>query len=827
MNEFKYTSRPYVSRVNLETLGKSFDTLEQGHKEAVKTASDLSRTIASLNMNEKENDFKANLLNEIQSTIENNTVYGNSYAALDDIIIKSGDLLSNPAVTGRLKAQQAYEEYNRNIDNNKDLTERDKLYFKEHNPYYYKDEVNNEGKIIGGTTWQPTVSPTKYFDLQNALVMAINIAAKESGGGTTVRYIDANGNPITDIRKAWNGEIYDEITTSWNRLSKEKIRQALKSVIESTGGAVESLQQQYDIAVWDNQKKQNTSNQLIKDGEVTDENGNLLNLQQWIEKKVGEGINAASYYNQNSSRRMGSGYSKWIAAIQKQQQGNKDISPYITGTSGKIKMNTTPALAFKSIEEATTLRKNINEIWKSMGNNYKLFKDNESEVDFNTVLGIPDSSKLSKENKAKFAVLSDMIEQYNNTINFYARQTKNLDKKDKDAFTASIAGYDTTKLISGSTNADKIISDKNLLKSNGAKYIIFKDKKTEKKVAINIDKFYKNTSIIDKYMNNNYEMSVTDKNDHVIGTGWKDKIYGDGLVDSIYKHMKSIMKEGVKVVDKMNTISDSQSRTSDVVSYSVGTFGEIELKEELDRGLITNQEYNTRLKRLKEQSKNRDISRDYSNTEMYIADDSGVGQRIIESNKRAEWGNKIKAAVNGTGKYKYSKTAVSSGKFVGYKYTLTEKDSDDITEIYVQAEKNEEDTADNYLNSPQAMALDNAYYTIGSKKGNGKNYSGNSTLIPATLDAQVRSNGDGSAIIRFCNMVIPNADVKTTADFELLMNKYRNIKKSMHVKGYSSNEDKQELLNTIQQLDAMFGIGNPEGFFNEIKAKDKDLDEYM
>ena len=50
MNEFKYTSRPYVSRVNLETLGKSFDTLEQGHKEAVKTASDLKTAIYNLQM---------------------------------------------------------------------------------------------------------------------------------------------------------------------------------------------------------------------------------------------------------------------------------------------------------------------------------------------------------------------------------------------------------------------------------------------------------------------------------------------------------------------------------------------------------------------------------------------------------------------------------------------------------------------------------------------------------------------------------------------------------------------------------------------------------
>ena len=54
MNEFKYTSRPYVSRVNLETLGKSFDTLEQGHKEAVKTASDLKTAIYNLQMDNSE-----------------------------------------------------------------------------------------------------------------------------------------------------------------------------------------------------------------------------------------------------------------------------------------------------------------------------------------------------------------------------------------------------------------------------------------------------------------------------------------------------------------------------------------------------------------------------------------------------------------------------------------------------------------------------------------------------------------------------------------------------------------------------------------------------
>ena len=840
MNEFKYTSRPFVNRVNLETLGKSFDTLEQGHKEAVKTASDLSRTIASLNMNEKENDFKANLLNEIQTTIEDNTIYGNSYAALDDIIEKSGDILSNPAVTGRLKAQQAYEEYNRNIDNNRDLTERDKLYFKEHNPYHYEDEITEDGKVLEGKAWQPTISPTKHFDLQEALVRAINIAAKESGGGTQIRYIDANGNPTTDIKQAWNGEVFDEVTTSWNRLSKEKIKQALESVIRGTNGAIESLKQQHDIAVWDTQKQVEKTGQLIKDGEVTDENGELLDLKDWIAKSVGEGIDAASYYNSNSSRRMGSGYSNWVKAMQERQlYGNGFTKAELEKNgfkgirSGILEKDVKVALAFNNVQEAAAYRKQINDMWKAMGGKVTLFQDDASKINLNNVLGIPDTSKLSKLDKAKWANLSDLIEKYNDTVEFYNRNTKNLSKKDSDYFKAGVNGYDVTKITAETNEGFKIINEKNNLKQTTAEFIVAKNKTTGKRQFIRINDFYKNTNILTPYMNNNFEILVTDKKGDVLGTRDNDKYsyrsnHAVDYIKNIYKSTNNLLQKSSEVITKMTINTDDNKVTSDLLSYGAGSFSQIKLQALYDKGLITREEYNTRKKQYEEQAIDADNHRDYNSAEIYVKDKDNISREVKETSKKNEYGNIIKNAINGNGDYKASRTVASSGSKVGYKYVITKKNKPDETiEIFVAFAEGEaeEYVANAYSFSPENKATDEATYISSRKKGEGKNYNGN-MFIPKTLDAQSRSNGDSSVNITFCNRT-KTVNVKGAATFDLLMKEYKDIKRSIQSKGYFDKNDQIELSNTITQLANLFEVPDVERFYEEIQAKDNDLKIYQ
>ena len=115
MKTFEYSTREYTPSIDLNTLGQTFSTLEQGHKEAVKAASDLEVAVANLKMNEAEDGFKQQLVNEIKDTVDNNTIYGNSYGALDDLIMQSGDIASDGRIIGRLRSQAAKEEYDKNV----------------------------------------------------------------------------------------------------------------------------------------------------------------------------------------------------------------------------------------------------------------------------------------------------------------------------------------------------------------------------------------------------------------------------------------------------------------------------------------------------------------------------------------------------------------------------------------------------------------------------------------------------------------------------------------------------------------------------------------
>ena len=104
MKNFNYINRESVAPVNLEVLGRTYDTLEQGHKETVKAASELEVTMANLDLNEAESEWRQQKIAEIQQTVTDNTTYGNAYGALDDVIAKAGNIASDQGMIGRLNA---------------------------------------------------------------------------------------------------------------------------------------------------------------------------------------------------------------------------------------------------------------------------------------------------------------------------------------------------------------------------------------------------------------------------------------------------------------------------------------------------------------------------------------------------------------------------------------------------------------------------------------------------------------------------------------------------------------------------------------------------
>lgn len=318
MKGFNYINTEYVPIVDLNTLRNTFNTLEQGHKEAIKTVSNLQAEMAKLELNEAENEWRQQKISEIQQTIDNNTIFGNSAAALDDIILKAGNLASDAGMIGRLQAQKDYTEFKNKIINDKTLPEDYKEYYLENNPYYYKDIVDEKtGKVISGTKWNPNISPTAVVDLSSLISKGLQWAAKESGSYNQVRWLDKNGNPTTNPNEVFDGEYYDDTTHNFEKLDRSKIEAGIRAAIESTPGAKESLQQDYDIALWKHKKAINATKgkyNIVSD--VTDDNGITLSPQQYLNKRISPALYAAEYYNTSRKTTYGNGLKTYKAAEQ-------------------------------------------------------------------------------------------------------------------------------------------------------------------------------------------------------------------------------------------------------------------------------------------------------------------------------------------------------------------------------------------------------------------------------------------------------------------------------------------------------------------------------
>lgn len=328
MKVFENINREYTPGINLDVLDKTYNTLEQGHKESVKAASELKTAIANMAMNEAEDGFKQQLLNEIQTTIDNNTIYGNSYGALDDIILSSGNIASDPRIIGRLKTQQEYLAFKDKVDKMQ-ISEGMKEMYKEENPYTYKDKIDADtGKIIGAETWKPNSTPVNTIPQSVIQKHALDIASKQSGSFDTISFLDANGNPTTDPLKSKDGNIYKQVGTRFERLPANKIAEAYKLAIQSIPGAEESLKQDYKYANYSYNKERNNEQIPLYNG-LTDQYGRVYSYNQWLEHKINTFSKLSAVNNVHTDTTFGTALSKSIT--------NPDYSnPYINNGKGNI-----------------------------------------------------------------------------------------------------------------------------------------------------------------------------------------------------------------------------------------------------------------------------------------------------------------------------------------------------------------------------------------------------------------------------------------------------------------------------------------------------------
>lgn len=478
MKGFNYINTEYVPTVDLNTLGNTFNTLEQGHKEAIKTASNLQAEMAKLELNEAENEWRQQKISEIQQTIDNNTIFGNSAAALNGIIVKASNLASDAGMIGRLQAQKDYTEFKNKIINDKTLPEDYKEYYLENNPYYYKDIVDEKtGKVISGTKWNPNISPTAVVDLSSLISKGLQWAARESGSYNQVRWLDKNGNPTTNPNKVFDGEYYDDTTHSFEKLDRSKIEAGIRAAIESTPGAKESLQQDYDIALWKHKKAINATKgkyNIVSD--VTDDNGITLSPQQYLNKRISPALYAAEYYNTTRKTTYGNGLKTYKAAKQAAETAKKNAElddEYIKSLN-RISDTKPITINYNMTAELMGEKQNIqNELYNlfknAVGRDVNVDMTNASTDGWKNTLTraylIIKKNGATEQQLRNFKVkTSELIRKYDEITMNYDNLTKDLKENDK-----YLVDYVSRMKNGGSFNKDNPY-DQKLLKDIQAEF---------------------------------------------------------------------------------------------------------------------------------------------------------------------------------------------------------------------------------------------------------------------------------------------------------------------------------------------------------------------
>ena len=707
MKGFNYINTEYVPTVDLNTLGNTFNTLEQGHKEAIKTASNLQAEMAKLELNEAENEWRQQKISEIQQLVDNNTVFGNSAAALDDIVIKAGNLASDAGMIGRLQAQKDYTDFKNRVINDKTLPEDYKEYFLEKNPYYYKDIVDEKtGKVISGTKWNPNISPTAVVDLSSLISKGLQWAARESGSYNQVRWLDKNGNPTTNPNEVFDGEYYDDTTHSFEKLDRSKIEAGIRAAIESTPGAKESLQQDYDIALWKHKKAVNaTKGEYNIVSDVTDDNGITLSPQQYLNKRISPALYAAEYYNTTRKTTYGNGLKTYKAAEQaaetakKNAELNEEYIKSLNRTSDTKPITINYNMTSELMGKKQNIQNDLYNLFKTaVGRDVNVDMTNASTDGWKNTLEraylIFKNNGATEQQLVDFRVKSnELIREYNETTMNYDNLTKDLKGDDK-----YLVDYVNRMKNGGSFNKDNPY-DKELLKNienkygdKGQYYDVSFDNTEQYNQLIQIlnannnltdigfstgrkevnDKSVNYIRLPKEYYQNmlllaNTTNAVTKGDLNGISIQILDSEYNP-IVKEIPYGIAPNVKERIIAANNMspkslidlstNFIKQQEKISTKIDNYDEITIGHQSLPGEtnyqqlllyqLNTGQIDETEYKLRLKIDQEELRRKTIAHGFGNTKMFtVKDDDGYGtfKEITNIKDREDKGNEIVAAV--------------------------------------------------------------------------------------------------------------------------------------------------------------------------------------
>ena len=374
-------------QADISLLARSLDKIEQREIATSQQRGAIAKALADVELNEAEDEWKANYANRIQDEINGLISFGDYSNALNRAAVLAGKSLADPALRGRVRAQRDYKTFVDNTLARKDLTEDDKSWALAMNPYKYEDKFDDKGNVVGGTDWKPTTRPVGEIDYNKLLATAKQLVFQESGGSTQVVFYTADNKETTNPLNAEGVKYYKN--GQWQGISKKKLNQILEAAIDNEPGARARLEQDWQVANWKYDQLSEDEKAINKPSELFASNGRKYSKQEWYNNKFGRAIDAMSGMNYTSSIKYDDDYSKFMAArragalggMQIGEGGHIDISTGL-GTPAQVETENVVNKAFGKVTSGT---QDIEKLLPSYFKNTKRWQEARKNGDYNTL----------------------------------------------------------------------------------------------------------------------------------------------------------------------------------------------------------------------------------------------------------------------------------------------------------------------------------------------------------------------------------------------------------------------------------------------------------
>lgn len=240
-------------------LQKSLATLDERKERTDQQRAAIRSALGKVKLNAAEDKWKNDYVNDIMSKIDNDAQFGDYSAALETATDLAGSSLSDPALMGRVRANEQYEEeikrQKARVDRG-DISQNTYAWWLKNNPYQYTDIKDNNGNIIGGTEYEPTSRPVNDINWASAAMAAFRMItpyknSTSSQGSSSVT--NHSGQTITRGKiTAKPGEGISSSggsSMSQEKVTKEEIVANMEEMLKATPDGYRQAEQAYDVAM--------------------------------------------------------------------------------------------------------------------------------------------------------------------------------------------------------------------------------------------------------------------------------------------------------------------------------------------------------------------------------------------------------------------------------------------------------------------------------------------------------------------------------------------------------------------------------------------------